>query len=62
MWRSSHGCTAGSPHCHPASSKYRDLESTNGTFVNGQRVDAARLAHGDRLQVGRLQLLVIRED
>ena len=38
----------------------RDLESTNGTFVNGQRVDAARLVHGDRLQVGRMELMVIR--
>jgi pSer/pThr/pTyr-binding forkhead associated (FHA) protein len=39
-----------------------DLESTNGTFVNGQRVDTARLAHGDRLQVGRVELLVIRDE
>ena len=39
----------------------RDLESTNGTFVNGQRVDSARLAPGDRLQVGRVELVVARE-
>ena len=39
----------------------RDLESTNGTFVNGQRVESARLAVGDRLQVGRLELVVSRE-
>jgi pSer/pThr/pTyr-binding forkhead associated (FHA) protein len=36
----------------------RDLESTNGTFVNGKRVEVAHLASGDRLQVGRLELVV----
>jgi pSer/pThr/pTyr-binding forkhead associated (FHA) protein len=36
----------------------RDLESTNGTFVNGERVKTARLKAGDRLQVGRLELIV----
>jgi pSer/pThr/pTyr-binding forkhead associated (FHA) protein len=39
----------------------RDLESTNGTFVNGKRVEVAHLASGDRLQVGRLELIAIRE-
>ena len=39
----------------------RDLDSTNGTFVNGERGDRARLADGDRLQVGRLELVVSRE-
>src|SRR5919106_7014895 len=39
----------------------KDLESTNGTFVNGHRVDNARLASGDRLQVGRLELVALRE-
>ncbi|MGH9346829.1 MAG: FHA domain-containing protein [Vicinamibacterales bacterium] len=38
-----------------------DLESTNGTFVNGRRVERARLASGDRIQVGRLELVVTRE-
>jgi pSer/pThr/pTyr-binding forkhead associated (FHA) protein len=37
----------------------RDLESTNGTFVNGKRVDVARLVSGDRLQVGRMELEAI---
>jgi pSer/pThr/pTyr-binding forkhead associated (FHA) protein len=36
----------------------QDLDSTNGTFVNGARVETARLSHGDRLQVGRLELMV----
>jgi pSer/pThr/pTyr-binding forkhead associated (FHA) protein len=35
-----------------------DLSSTNGTFVNDQRVDRARLTTGDRLRVGRLELTV----
>lgn len=39
----------------------RDLESTNGTFVNGQRIEAARLASGDRVQVGRVELVAVRE-
>ena len=37
----------------------RDLESTNGTFVNGKRVDVAQLASGDRLQIGRLELIAL---
>jgi pSer/pThr/pTyr-binding forkhead associated (FHA) protein len=39
----------------------RDLESTNGTYVNGQRVEVARIAPGDRLQVGRVELIAVRE-
>jgi len=35
-----------------------DLESTNGTFVNGERMARASLKHGDRLGVGRVDLLV----
>ena len=39
----------------------RDLESTNGTFVNGERVETACLTDGDRLQVGRVELMVTRD-
>jgi len=39
----------------------KDLESTNGTFVNGARVGTARLASGDRLQVGRVELIALEE-
>jgi pSer/pThr/pTyr-binding forkhead associated (FHA) protein len=39
----------------------RDLESTNGTFVNGHRVDVAQLASGDKLQVGRVELVALRD-
>ena len=35
-----------------------DLESTNGTFVNGQRTDRGTLKGGDRLGVGRVELTV----
>ncbi len=35
-----------------------DLESTNGTFVNGARSDRATLKSGDRLGVGRVELIV----
>ena len=37
-----------------------DLDSTNGTFVNGQRVKRAVLKEGDRLGVGRVELVVSR--
>src|ERR671912_587691 len=36
----------------------KDLGSTNGTFVNGERVDTAELHNGDRLSVGRVDLVV----
>lgn len=39
----------------------RDLDSTNGTFVNGRRVDTVRLAPGDRVQIGRVELLALRD-
>ena len=39
----------------------RDLESTNGTFVNGQKTDVARLAPGDKVQIGRLEVLALRD-
>ena len=35
-----------------------DLESTNGTYVNGQRSERAILKNGDRLGVGRVDLFV----
>ena len=36
----------------------RDLGSTNGTFVNGVRVETAHLKHGDRIQGGETVLEV----
>ena len=35
-----------------------DLGSTNGTYVNGERVTCAALKIGDRLGVGKVQFLV----
>jgi pSer/pThr/pTyr-binding forkhead associated (FHA) protein len=35
-----------------------DLASTNGTYVNDKRVARARLASGDRLRIGRVELKV----
>jgi ABC transport system ATP-binding/permease protein len=39
----------------------KDLESTNGTYVNGARVETARLSSGDHLKVGRVELVATRE-
>jgi pSer/pThr/pTyr-binding forkhead associated (FHA) protein len=39
----------------------RDLDSTNGTFVNGKRVQTAQLEPGDRLQIGRVELIALRD-
>jgi pSer/pThr/pTyr-binding forkhead associated (FHA) protein len=38
-----------------------DLSSTNGTFVNDERVQKATLAAGDRLRVGRVELRVEKD-
>jgi pSer/pThr/pTyr-binding forkhead associated (FHA) protein len=37
-----------------------DLESTNGTFVNGERVARALLKNGDKLGVGKVEFVVSR--
>jgi pSer/pThr/pTyr-binding forkhead associated (FHA) protein len=36
----------------------QDLQSTNGTFVNDRRIERLALAAGDRLRVGRVELVV----
>jgi signal transduction histidine kinase len=38
-----------------------DLKSSNGTFVNGRRVERAELAGGDQIQVGRSLLVYALE-
>jgi pSer/pThr/pTyr-binding forkhead associated (FHA) protein len=40
----------------------KDLDSTNGTFVNGERVVSAKLQPGDRLRIGRAELTISRTD
>ena len=39
-----------------------DLESTNGTYVNGGRVNQAHMIAGDRLKVGRIEFRVGRNE
>ncbi|MCO4770364.1 MAG: FHA domain-containing protein [Deltaproteobacteria bacterium] len=36
----------------------RDLNSTNGTFVNGRRISSVRLRNGDQIRLGRCLLRV----
>jgi pSer/pThr/pTyr-binding forkhead associated (FHA) protein len=38
-----------------------DLGSTNGTFVNGHRVERSKLKDGDRLRVGRVEFAVTKD-
>ena len=54
-------------HCrlvaHPGGGlEVRDLNSTNGTFVNGKRVETAQLQSGDRILVGRVELVAVRDE
>jgi FHA domain-containing protein/zinc ribbon protein len=37
----------------------RDVGSLNGTYVNRQRVDEARLRSGDELQIGRYRIVFV---
>ena len=37
-----------------------DLDSTNGTYVNGERTARATLRDGDKLGVGRVELIISR--
>ncbi|MBW2713547.1 MAG: FHA domain-containing protein [Deltaproteobacteria bacterium] len=38
-----------------------DLQSTNGTQVNGKRVRSAELVNGDQIQIGRTRFEFIRD-
>jgi ABC transport system ATP-binding/permease protein len=38
-----------------------DLRSTNGTYVNGHRVERSVLGDGDRVRVGRVELTVVKD-
>jgi pSer/pThr/pTyr-binding forkhead associated (FHA) protein len=38
-----------------------DLDSANGTYVNNQKIQRARLASGDKLRIGQLELVVSNE-
>jgi hypothetical protein len=39
--------------------RLRDVGSLNGTYVNHERVDDARLHYGDEVQIGRYQMSVV---
>lgn len=40
----------------------RDLDSTNGIRVNGQRLAESKLSHGDQLTIGNFNFRVVWED
>lgn len=42
-------------------STVHDLNSSNGTWVNGKRIDSHPLKHGDSVQFGRLQMSFVDE-
>lgn len=52
-------------HCRITAADERldveDLSSTNGTFVNDQRIDKGPIRAGDRLRIGRVELTVERQ-
>jgi len=39
-----------------------DLDSTNGTYINDQRIRNGTLATGDRLKIGRVEMTIERQD
>jgi pSer/pThr/pTyr-binding forkhead associated (FHA) protein len=51
-------------HCRlsagPGEIEALDLSSTNGTYVNGERVTRGLLRDGDRLRIGAVELVVSR--
>ncbi len=53
-------------HCRfisgPQGLEVEDSGSTNGTYVNGERSDRARLDPGDEVIVGKFHLIVARGD
>jgi pSer/pThr/pTyr-binding forkhead associated (FHA) protein len=53
-------------HCRLSASaselEVEDLDSTNGTFVNGRRVERGVLKNGDHLGVGRVMLRVVKAE
>lgn len=43
-------------HCADGRVSIEDLQSTNGTYVNQQRITRQELQHGDQLHIGQYQL------
>jgi two-component system, NtrC family, sensor kinase len=48
--------------CQQGTWSVYDLESSNGTFVNGESIRSQVIKHGDQIQVGRTVLLFTLED
>ena len=48
--------------CQGAFATIKDAHSTNGTFVNGTRIDSMPVLDGDRLQLADVELLFCRMD
>ena len=40
----------------------RDLNSTNGTYVNGKKIQSSKLKSGDEILVGNSTLIITLED
>ena len=38
----------------------KDVGSLNGTYVNGEQVDETKLASGDEVQIGHVQVDLLR--
>ena len=45
--------------CTNAATRLIDLDSSNGTQVQGRRLEIAQLAEGDRIQVGRTTMIYV---
>ena len=43
----------------PGGTSVRDVGSLNGTYVNHQRIEEARLASGDEVQIGKFKLVYL---
>src|ERR1051326_3486762 len=59
---SSPGGSEASPNVEDATFSILDLDSYNGTFVNGVPVHERELAHGDQIALGDLQLLFLLDE
>ena len=44
---------------HDHVSSVRDVGSLNGTYVNRERIEEARLSSGDEVQIGKFKLLYL---
>jgi pSer/pThr/pTyr-binding forkhead associated (FHA) protein len=44
--------------CHNGLFGLRDLGSSNGTFVNGERIEETQLKPGDHIQIGQLTFVL----